>query len=30
MTPAMKRRLTLWTIIGGPVVVYLIGKLLTR
>jgi hypothetical protein len=30
MTPAMKRRLTLWLIVGGPVVVYLIGKLLTR
>jgi len=26
----MKQRLTLWIIIGGPVLVYLIGKWLTR
>ena len=26
----MKQRLTLWIIVGGPVLVYLIGKWLTR
>jgi hypothetical protein len=26
----MKQRLTLWIIVGGPVLVYLIGKWLAR